>query len=96
MALIKSKKVIGIYDTATFSSNQLQNMLSFVRKNQAENQNLKMSTIILNNYNVNEHMSSLLEITKMINDDYLFITLPYRKELQKINEQSIKFVKNNQ
>jgi hypothetical protein len=25
----------------------------------------------------------------------LFITLPYREELQKINNQSIKFIKNN-
>jgi hypothetical protein len=96
MALINSQKIIGIYDSNNFSANQLQKTLSFVRKNQANNQNLKLSTFILNNYDANLHMASLLEITKMVGENYLFITLPYRTELQKINRQSIKFVKNNQ
>jgi hypothetical protein len=70
-------------------------MLSLVRKNQTNNQNLKLSMFILNSYDPTIHMNSLLDITKMIGDNYLFITLPYREELQKINNQSIKFIKNN-
>jgi hypothetical protein len=71
-------------------------VLTFVRKNQNINYQLKLTTIILNNYNPNVHMTSLLEIIKMMGDNYLFITLPHRKELQKISDQSIKFVKYNQ
>ncbi|MDR0674859.1 MAG: ParA family protein [Mycoplasmataceae bacterium] len=95
LALANSKKIIGIYDSNNFNASQLQKMLSLVRKNQTNNQNLKLSMFILNSYDPTIHMNSLLDITKMIGDNYLFITLPYREELQKINNQSIKFIKNN-
>jgi cellulose biosynthesis protein BcsQ len=95
-AISYSKKIIAVCDSENFSAIQLQKMLTVIRKNQFINQNLKFSAVILNNYDQNIHMESLLEITKMINDKYLFVTLPRRKELQNLSEQSIKFIKNNQ
>lgn len=96
LSLINSQKIIAVCDSNNFSSGQLQKILTFVRKNQTDNPSLKLSTIILNNYNPDIHIDPLLNIAKMVGTNCLFITLPFRSELQKIDQQSVKFIKNNQ
>jgi hypothetical protein len=87
---------VAIYDSDNFTSQQLQKTMMRIRQNQSVNPNLKLTTFILNNFQNNKHMNSLLEVTKTIGTKYLFIILPNRKELQSIDRESVKFVKYNQ
>ncbi|MDR1234982.1 MAG: AAA family ATPase [Mycoplasmataceae bacterium] len=90
-----SKEVFLVYDSKNFVTNELRRNLNFIRKLQPQNPNLKLTTIMLNNYDLHRHMEALLEINKLTNNKYLLITLPFQKELLTITDESIKFIKYN-
>jgi cellulose biosynthesis protein BcsQ len=90
-----SREVFAVFNSNTFTSNDLQKILTNIRKIQISNNNIKLTTIILNNYNQHLHLESLMSVSKLTNSTYSLITLPLQNEFWEINEQSVKFIKYN-
>ncbi len=95
LILSVSTDVILIYNANEYASNQVLKDLSFVRKAQLSNHNLKISAVILNEYNdqKTEHINSLLNLKKIFNK--VIFTIPYNNNLNKESKTAKIYLEKN-
>lgn len=95
LMLSQSDEAILIYNSNEYASNQIMADLALIRKAQLKNNKLKISCVILNEYDKNktEHINALMNLKKVFNTN-IFV-LPFNENLNKESKTAKIYLEKN-